>query len=471
MRKVLAFGAVPGFAGEYAAFFSRRGFELDECTSPAGPLPLEGGRPVLLVFGASVTPRDESLLASFLDQDGKLPVILVSREKAALSDYLKKITGKARYTLPEKFLKKDLVTSLKGTAELLALTEKVAELESEFIQKTKELSCVMEVTKVLSSSLDPSKVMARILEHTRSVAGAQSWVLFIVDGDTGGLMFNSAKGRPASKECPLRLGPGEGISGWAAEDRSPKVVRDVSLEPRFSGEVDRTTGLTTESVMAVPIICEGKLLGVVELVNKQTPGGFTRKDVELVSLLMDQTALAIERTELYQRMEDLVITDDLTKLFNLRYLDRTLEVEIERATRYNLSVSLIFMDVDHFKDVNDRYGHLIGSKLLVEISQILLKGLRKIDIVARYGGDEFVIVLPQTDVKSARFIAERIRRAIEKKVFLESENLSLNLTASFGIASFPDHASSQEELLQLADEAMYRVKYQTRNDVYVAGNK
>ena len=165
-------------------------------------------------------------------------------------------------------------------------------------------------------------------------------------------------------------------------------------------------------------------------------------------------------------MEELSITDDLTKLFNTRYLNRTLEIEITRANRHRTSLALIFMDVDHFKIINDNYGHLVGSKLLVEMGQLLLKSLRTVDIVARYGGDEFVIVLPQTPPNNAIQIAERIRKSVENNVFLKKEGYSLKLTASFGVASYPESANSKEELLRLADEAMYRVKYQTRNGVY-----
>ena len=241
---------------------------------------------------------------------------------------------------------------------------------------------------------------------------------------------------------------------------------DVSADPRFCSTIDKKIDFKTKSLMCLPIKSRGNLLGVLEIVNKTTNEPFTKDDLDIMMRLVDQAAVAIERALLYQKMAEQSITDDLTKLFNTRYLDRTLEIEITRSKRYKTSLALIFMDLDHFKTVNDNYGHLIGSKLLVETGEILIKCLRTVDIVARYGGDEFVMVLPQTAPQSAIQIAERLRRAIERHVFLKKEGYSLRLTASFGVASYPESAGSKEELLRLADEAMYRVKHQTRNGVY-----
>jgi diguanylate cyclase (GGDEF)-like protein len=200
--------------------------------------------------------------------------------------------------------------------------------------------------------------------------------------------------------------------------------------------------------------------------DKTTGQPFTEEDLSALMKLIDQAAIAIEIASLYQRMADLVITDDLTKLFNTRYLNRTIEMEIQRSVRYHSSVSLIFMDIDYFKNINDRYGHLVGSKVLVEMGQLLLKNLRTVDIVTRYGGDEFVIVLPQTPPSAATQIAERIRISIEKNVFMKKEGYSLKMTASFGVTSYPESAKSKEELIKLADEAMYKIKYQRGNGVY-----
>jgi len=466
MIKVLALGTGKDFAVGYGEFMRRHGYELDPFKSRKSS---EYAHTILLVGGERLTDREADAAVLLSGPGRQMPVIVI--DGGGKSAGLKKIASLARYNLPGSFRKMDLLAALKGCREDMELREGASALKKELSHKTDELNYFLDITRTLASSLEFPVVLAKIMERTRSMVGAESWCLMLMNQENRELVFESAMGVTGKKTRRFRIKVGQGIAGWAVEDRAPKLVPDVSKEKRFDRKVDRTPGRTTRSVMAVPIIIENRLLGVMELINKSGGGAFDKEDLRLVNLIIDQTALAIERSDMYQRMADLVITDDLTKLFNLRYLDRTLEVELERALRYNLPISLIFMDVDYFKKVNDQFGHLVGSKLLVEVSRLLLRGLRKVDIVARYGGDEFVVVLPQTDAAAAKMIAERLRRNIEKHSFLASENLGIRLTASFGIACYPEHAKSKEELMRLADEAMYRVKYCTRNSVYVVGSE
>lgn len=346
------------------------------------------------------------------------------------------------------------------------LSRERAGLKYDLAAAKRELSFFEEVSRVLTSSMELSAVVAKIMYKVKTMTKAEAWSVFLVDREAGELVLENTSAKRKKDIQKIRLKLDEGIAGWVALEGIPVVVPDVSRDERFMGKRDKTIHIKTKSLMCVPVKVNEEVLGVLELVNKSTGEPFKKEDLDLLMKLVDLAAIAVEKTFIYQRMAELAITDDLTKLFNTRYLNRTIEIEIQRSSRYSSSVSLIFMDIDYFKHVNDHYGHIIGSKVLVEMGQLLLKSLRSVDIVARYGGDEFVIVLPQTPPAAAAQIAERMRKAIEQNSFLKKEGYSLKLTASFGVASYPESAKSKEDLVRLADDAMYRVKHETRNAVY-----
>ena len=172
----------------------------------------------------------------------------------------------------------------------------------------------------------------------------------------------------------------------------------------------------------------------------------------------------------FAEVEDLAYLDDLTHLFNRRYLDLVLDKEVKNATPGDKPFSLLFCDLDYFKSVNDAHGHVIGSKLLLEVARIIKGCVRDHDVVCRYGGDEYVVLLRGTDSGGALKVAERMRRSIETHHFLAREGFSLQITTCIGIATYPEHAQDKDTLLDFADRAMYRGKKSTRNIIYLAAN-
>ena len=331
----------------------------------------------------------------------------------------------------------------------------------------RRLAILTDVVKTANSILEPRKVIELVVEKIRQLIPSEAWSLLMVDEEKQELVFEAALGAKGKEAAAIRPKIGEGVAGWVAETGRPAIVNDVKRDPRFAPHVDAKTSFETRSILCAPLVSRGRTIGVLEILNKRG-GSFSKTDLELVLTLVEPCAIAIENAILFQRTEQLTITDDLTRLFNSRYLNLYLGREIKRCKRHGIPLSVIFLDLDGFKGINDQYGHLAGSGTLTEVGGILALGVRESDILARYGGDEFVVVLPETPASGALVIAERLRRAIEEHKFLEPQGIAARISASFGIATYPDHALSPEGLIQKADQAMYRVKERDKNGIEVA---
>jgi diguanylate cyclase (GGDEF)-like protein len=223
----------------------------------------------------------------------------------------------------------------------------------------------------------------------------------------------------------------------------------------------RDAGVDTRQLIAVPVRSderEGGVLWVIEDGEQLDEGSF-----ELLLTIQRHAEVALRNAERYALAKERAFIDDVTEVYNARYLLSTAENEIRRAERYGNPLSVVFLDLDRFKLVNDNHGHLVGSQTLRNLSKLLLECIRQVDTLARYGGDEFTILLPDTPHDAAMAVAERIRRYVEDYLFEGGDAAPLRLTISAGVSSFPEHGQTREELLDAADKAMYRAKSLGRN--------
>jgi diguanylate cyclase (GGDEF)-like protein len=331
-------------------------------------------------------------------------------------------------------------------------------------KKVEELSVFHQIGKALTSTLDLQEVLTLIMGKISELLRPSTWTLLLSDEKRQELHFQIAIGRNSTKIKDVRIKVGMGLVGWVAQTGEIAVIEDVARDPRFSPEIDGILHPHIRSVVCVPLKSKDRTLGVIELINC-FEGRFPDEDLSMLTSLADYAAIAIENAMHVKRIQELTITDDCTNLHNSRYFNYMIDAELSRSKRYNYNFALIFFDLDRFKLVNDTHGHLCGSRLLREIGDLIKQHLRDIDTAYRYGGDEFILLLPQTSKESALLVAKRLCNLLNQTSIKLEEDVHVKITASFGVAAFPVDATSKVELVRLADQAMYRVKNRTRNDV------
>ncbi len=255
---------------------------------------------------------------------------------------------------------------------------------------------------------------------------------------------------------------GIGLSAWVADMREPIIINDLKKKRRFKLSEGKLLK-DINSLISMPLIFRGEVTGVLNLARIY-PYRFYKKDLKMLEIIGSQVASIIENIKLLNRLENMAYTDGLTALFNYRYFIRELEKEIKRARRYNYEISLIMIDIDDFKRVNDIFGHDIGNVVLKKLSEILSSTIRDIDIIARYGGEEFVILLPNTKKENAKILAERLRRKVKERFEMDSQSLPM-ITITLGISSFPQDGDTGEDLIKKADIALYNGKKIGKNIV------
>src|SRR5258708_3403021 len=310
----------------------------------------------------------------------------------------------------------------------------------------------------VNATLEPPKIAEVLVDRAATWVPAPCWA--VVSSDLSGQLSVLA-----DRGLTPDMGPAVyAIATWVMHRNVDFVTADLSLDPRIAG-------LMSGAVIAFPLSCRGRRIGALVALDRHPSTREPRMAASMlraVRVLLEPASVALDNALLLKRAEALSVTDDLTHLYNTRYLNQVLRRETKRASRNGRPLSLLFLYLNGFKSVNDAHGHLFGSRALVEAAAVIRSSARETDVVARFGGDEFALVLPDTGGEGSFAVGERIRERIAAHKFLAGDGLDIHLTVSVGVATLPDVAASSEEPGQAADKAMYRVKDSGKNGIQAA---
>jgi diguanylate cyclase (GGDEF)-like protein len=327
----------------------------------------------------------------------------------------------------------------------------------------KKETTLFQIIKQISLTMELDPLLNLVIDSSMELSTASMAVLLLYDSENDLLTVHSMRG--ISKE--------ETETGILHFSESYLKGLLKTCKPVFLSEKEYQVfperNPYYKSVILSPIASSIGGYGLV-ITAKQADedGDFSLDEVRSVSSLASEIAPAVRNSLLHNKTRELTIKDDLTDAYNRRFFEKYLHDEIEKAKKFQTTISLIFLDIDNLKEINEKHGHLMGSKVLQEVAHRIILAVRGIDKVIRYGGDEFCIILPETDTSGACLVAERIKHTIANKPFLMAESLESHLTASFGIASFPQHASNKDEMIKKADRAMFEIKSAHKNDIKIA---
>ena len=336
--------------------------------------------------------------------------------------------------------------------------EVLQQLHEDSRREGQKLEQVLSIDQRISSILELDHLVDFIIEKATEILGAQRCSLMLLDMESQELLIKGAKGLDENVIKETRVKLGESISGLVARDFKPLVVMNIETDSLVARKSNPS--YKGKSFLSLPIKLHDKIVGVVNVTDKDPNGEgiFTQTDSKILAMIVQQAAIAIENANHCKELEYLSTTDSLTGLYNHRYFMRTLEHEVERSKRYGKPKCLLMFDIDDFKSYNDTYGHLGGNQVLKEISRAIKESLRTVDIICRYAGDEFVIILPETTILQAEIIAEKIKKVIS--------NLKLKrvITLSMGIAAYHKNIDGRDLILK-ADQALYQAKKEGKNEI------
>jgi diguanylate cyclase (GGDEF)-like protein len=330
------------------------------------------------------------------------------------------------------------------------------------------LAVFHDVARALTQALELEEILLIIMRKMASFFSPERWSMLMVDEKTQQLYYPIAAGETSESLKHLRIPMGEGIAGYVASSGTALIVPDVSLDTQWSAFTRAYPELNIQSLACIPIRSGDKTLGVIQLFNSKFDM-MSEYSQSFIRMLTDYAAIAIQNARSVELIHELTITDDCTGLFNARHLYTMLDeqIAITAANRAH-QFSLLFVDLDRFKQVNDTHGHLIGSRLLSEVGGLMKRVLGPDNACFRYGGDEFVALLPGLGKQAAIDSTMQLWQSLRNERFLSGAGLNLPLAGSFGLATFPEDGNNVQAIIKSADTQMYAAKV-TRDNISVAG--
>lgn len=325
-----------------------------------------------------------------------------------------------------------------------------------------ELAILFDTIHDLTSTLSVREVIERLLDRVITHLDSEITSILLVGAD-GRLGIRHARGLPEDVIASTSLGMGDGISGYVAESGTPLLIEDIETDARFRRSNHER--YYTHSALSAPLRIQGTVIGVINVNNKRDRTCYTMNDLRLIEAMAGYAAVALKNAQRFEEALERAQRDPLTGLANHGHFWSTLTKEIDRAKRYERQLSLAMIDVDHFKEFNDQYGHVEGDRALARVAHVIRDRSRAHDFVARYGGEEFSLILPETGEGGQRAVAEKFRKAVQEATL--SPAGPGKLTVSIGVASFPRDAADPNGIVEAADAKLYEAKAEGRNRVCV----
>lgn len=348
---------------------------------------------------------------------------------------------------------------------ITSLMLKITKLQEAYQKYLKDVNILWDAAETIVPMMEPEELYNAILETSVKLAEAEKGSLLLTENNSTLLTLKAAKGIHRKLFNVVRVKPGEGVAGKVFSEGTPVLVDDIDKLKDF--KLTRRHKYRTGSFISIPLKIGDRTIGVLNIADKITGGIFSEEDLYLIRSFASYATIALERSNYYnlaEHLRELSITDSLTGLFNRRYFEERFIEELHRSERHNLSFSLAMIDIDDFKLFNDTEGHISGDEMLKAISFIAKETLRVSDVIARFGGEEFAVIMPQTNKEEAFLVTERIRKAIKEMIPKNWKAYPKEaITVSIGIAAFPHDGTNRKELIRSADRALYRSKIEGKD--------